>query len=86
MANALAAAYCLLLSLSSTARFGTATRHGHQRLPAAPAAVGGVGGVGSIGSGCWKSGCGGMKCIGSGRPVEPLSLAAALAAAAGHGH
>lgn len=37
-------------------------------------------------SGCWKSGCGGMKCIGSGRPVEPLSLAAALAAAAGHGH
>lgn len=44
---------------------------------AAPAAVGG---------GCWKSGCGGMKCIGSGRPVEPLSLAAALAAAAGHGH
>ena len=77
MANALAAAYCLLLSLSSTARFGTATRHGHQLLPAAPAAA-----VGGVGSGCWKSGCGGMKCIGSGRPVEPLSLAAA----AGHGH
>lgn len=48
--------------------------------------VGGVGSGGSVGGGCWKSGCGGMKCIGSGRPVEPLSLAAALAAAAGHGH
>ena len=36
----------------------------------------------SGGGGCWSSSCEGIKCIGSGRPVGPLSLAAA----AGHDH